>query len=108
MTGHYSVYIAAPDRDTALAIARTLVEERLAACANLIGPIASVYRWEGRVHAEGEVALIAKTTEARLAALIARVKALHPYQVPCIVAWPIAAGYAPYLEWISSETQPEA
>jgi periplasmic divalent cation tolerance protein len=103
---HCSVYITAPDQKTALAIARTLVEERLAACANLLGPITSVYRWEGRVHEEGEVALIAKTSDDRLPALIARVKAIHPYQVPCIVAWPIAAGHQPYLDWISAETKP--
>jgi periplasmic divalent cation tolerance protein len=106
MTGHCSVYITTPDRDTALAIARALVEERLASCANILGPISSIYRWEGRVQEDGEVALIAKTSDGRVAALIARVKALHPYQVPCIVAWPIAAGYQPYLDWISAETKP--
>jgi len=105
---HCSVYITAPDRDSALAIARTLVEERLAACANVLGPITSVYRWEGKVHEEDEVALIAKTTEERLPALIERAKAIHPYQVPCIVAWPIFAGHTPYLHWISAETEPQA
>jgi len=103
---HCSVYITAPDRDTALAIARTLVEEHLAACANILGPITSVYRWEGKVLEEGEVAMIAKTTEDRVPALIARVKAIHPYQVPCIVAWSIMAGHQPYLDWISAETKP--
>ena len=104
MTGHCSVYITAPDLETALWIARALVEEKLAACANILGPITSVFRWEGRVVEEGEVALIAKTTADHVEALTARVKALHPYEVPCIVAWPIAAGYQPYLDWISAET----
>jgi periplasmic divalent cation tolerance protein len=59
---HFSVYVTAPDRDGALAIARTLVNERLAACANIVGPITSVYRWEGKIEEASEVALIAKTT----------------------------------------------
>jgi len=104
MTSQVSVYITTPDRDTALVIARALVEEKLAACANILGPITSIYRWEGKVHEEGEVALIAKTDAARAEALIARAKALHPYQVPCIVAWPIVAGFEPYLDWISAES----
>jgi periplasmic divalent cation tolerance protein len=101
---HCSVYITAPDRAVALAIARTLVEERLAACANLLGSITSIYRWEGKIHEEDEVALIAKTSEVRVPALIARVKSIHPYSVPCIVVWPIAAGHPAYLDWISAET----
>ena len=102
---HHSVYVTAPDRETALNIARTIVEERLAACANILGPMTSVYRWEGKVTEEGEVAFIAKTAETELPALVARIKALHPYQVPCIVAWPIVAGHQPYLDWISAEVK---
>ncbi|HEY1720881.1 MAG TPA: divalent-cation tolerance protein CutA [Magnetospirillaceae bacterium] len=102
---HHSVYVTAPDHETALKIARAIVDERLAACANILGPMTSVYRWEGKVMEEGEVSFIAKTTEAQLPVLIARIKTLHPYQVPCIVAWPIAAGHQPYLDWISAETR---
>lgn len=105
---HHSVYITAPDRETALVIARTVVGERLAACANILGPVTSVYWWDGKLNEEGEVALIAKTTQDRLAALIARVKAIHPYEVPCVVAWPIAAGHQPYLDWISAEATPRS
>ena len=108
MSTHYSVYITAPNRDSALAIARQLVEARLAACVNVFDPIVSVYRWEGTVHQEGEVAMIAKTTDAQVPALVARAKAIHPYRVPCIVAWPIAGGHQPYLDWISAETVSEA
>ena len=100
----FSVYMTAPDQDTAVRIARIIVTEQLAACVNILSPITSVYRWEGKVEEDGEVALIAKTTAAQFPALAARVKALHPYQVPCIVAWPIAAGYQPYLDWINAET----
>ena len=99
-----SIYMTAPDHDTAVKIARIVITEQLAACVNILGAITSVYRWEGKVQEEDEVALIAKTTAARFPALAARVKALHPYQVPCIVAWPIAAGHQPYLDWISAET----
>ena len=102
---HHSVYITAPDHDTALRIARLIVTEQLAACANVLGAITSVYHWEGKLQEEGEVALIAKTSEARLPELIARVRAIHPYQVPCIVAWPIVAGHQPYLDWISAEAR---
>jgi periplasmic divalent cation tolerance protein len=107
MTTHHSIYITVPDHETALRIARVLVEERLAACANILGPITSIYWWDGKLNEEGEVALIAKTTQEQLSALIARVKAIHPYQVPCIVAWPIAAGHQPYLDWISAEATPQ-
>ncbi len=103
---HCSVYITAPDHETALKVARIVVTERLAACANVLGLVTSVYRWEGAIHEEGEVALIAKTTTAQFPALAARVKAIHPYQVPCIVAWPIAAGHQPYLDWITAEAAP--
>jgi periplasmic divalent cation tolerance protein len=103
---HHSVYVTAPDHATALKIARAVVDERLAACANILGPMTSVYRWEGKVMEEGEVAFIAKTTADQIPALMARIKALHPYQVPCIVVWPIAAGHQPYLDWISAEMKP--
>ena len=103
-----SIYITVPDAEAAKRIARVLVEERLAACVNILGAITSVYRWEGAIHEEGEVAMIAKTDAGRVASLTGRVKALHPHQVPCIVAWPIEDGYAPYLDWISAETEPSS
>ena len=106
MTGHRTVYVTVPDRETALAIARAIVGERLAACANLLGEIQSVFWWDGSVREEGEVALIAKTTEEQAPALIARIRALHPYAVPCVVTWPIAEACQPYLDWISASVQP--
>jgi periplasmic divalent cation tolerance protein len=101
---HLSVYITAPDYDLAVKIARALVDDQLAACVNILGETTSVYRWQGEIREEGEVALIAKTTSAQFPAVAERVKALHPYDVPCIVAWPIVAGHQPYLDWISAET----
>ncbi len=103
---HCSVYITTPNTVVALGIARAIVEEQLAACANILGPVTAVYRWDGKMQEEGEVALIAKTTDAQMPALIEKVKAIHPYQIPCIVAWPIVAGHQPYLDWISAEVTP--
>jgi periplasmic divalent cation tolerance protein len=99
------VFVTAATADEATRIARALVEERLAACANIVSPIVSVYRWEGQVHEDREVLLIIKTTDARLPALIQRVKALHSYQVPEVIAMPIADGSADYLRWLLDETQ---
>ena len=99
-----SVYIVAADNDEADRIAEALVAERLAACVNILGAVRSVYRWQGAVERADEVAMIAKTTEALFDALSTRVRALHSYDTPAIVAWPIVAGDAAYLDWIAAET----
>lgn len=99
-----SVYIVASDTAEAERIAEALVAERLAACVNILGAVRSVYRWQGTVERADEVAMIAKTTEALFNPLAARVRALHSYDTPAIVAWPIVAGDAAYLDWIGAET----
>ena len=99
-----SVYIVAADTAEAGRIAEALVGERLAACVNILGGVRSVYRWQGAVERADEVAMVAKTTQALFDALAARVKALHSYDTPAIVAWPIVAGDAAYLDWIVAET----
>ena len=99
-----SVYIVAADMAEADRIAEVLVAERLAACVNILGGVRSVYRWQGAVERADEVAMIAKTTEALFDPLAARVRALHSYDTPAIVAWPIVAGDAAYLDWIGAET----
>jgi periplasmic divalent cation tolerance protein len=91
------------DGDTAARIARTLVDERLAACVNLVPTVRSVYRWQGAICDEPEALAIIKTTGERYAALAARLAELHPYQVPEILALPVAAGHAPYLAWLAGE-----
>src|SRR5215469_1438485 len=80
------VYVTASNAGEARRIGRTLVEERLAACANITAPVTSIYWWEGKVEEASEAVLILKTTEARLEALVSRVKALHSYDCPCIEA----------------------
>lgn len=89
-----------PDRDTAHRIGRRLVEERLAACAQVVGPVSSVYRWQGEVETAGEWYCHLKTTAARVAALMARVRELHPYETPEIIALPVTEGDPAYLRWI--------
>jgi periplasmic divalent cation tolerance protein len=104
MTSFLSIYITAPSRELAEKIARTLVEERLAACVNIIPGVHSIYRWQGKIAAENEVVLIAKSRADMFERLEKRVKELHSYQVPCIVAWPIEKGHKPYLDWLATET----
>ena len=99
------VYATAADADEAERIGRTVVTERLAACANVVAGMRSVYWWEGRVQDAAEAVLILKTTDARLAALVARLKALHSYDCPCIEAWPVADGNPDFLAWVARETE---
>jgi periplasmic divalent cation tolerance protein len=99
-----SVYVTAANAEEAKRIASAAVRERLAACANILGKIRSIYWWDGAVQEEDEVALLLKTREELFEPLAARIKALHSYRVPCIVALPIAAGNPDYLAWIARET----
>src|SRR5512147_1351302 len=94
-----------PSETEADRIAHAVVDERLAACAQRQGPILSTYRWQGAVEQATEWYVHCKTTASRAPALIARIKELHPYQVPEIVATPIVAGYAPYLEWVEEQVR---
>ena len=96
-----------PDAGSAAAIAAALVEERLAACASVQPGVVSVYRWQGRVERAEEVLLMAKTTRDRLEALTARIQALHPYELPEIVAFEAVGGSAAWLGWVEAETRPE-
>ena len=102
------VLVTAGDAEEAARIGRTLVEERLAACANVVGPIRSVYRWRGAVEEGVEHLLLVKARAAELPALEARVRALHSYQVPEVLALPVAAGSAAYLAWLAESTARDA
>ncbi len=101
---HCMIYVTAGSRAEALQIARALVEERLAACANILGEVASIYRWQGKVEEAQEIVLIAKTKRSLAEKAIARIKALHSYDVPCAVAYNMTAGLPAYLDWIDGET----
>ena len=100
------VFCSCPDADTARRLATALVEARLAACASVLPPMRSVYRWQGTVHEAGECLLLAQVSEAALPQFMERVRALHSYEVPCVVAMPIAAGYQPFLQWIAENSLP--
>ena len=99
-----SVYVTASDRDEAVRIGKALVEERLAACANVIDGARSLYRWEGEVRDDPEAVVILKSRTELMDALTSRVKEIHSYDVPCIVSWPILDGNAEYLSWLAAET----
>lgn len=94
------VLCTCPDRDVAQRIATALVDEELAACVNIVDRVQSVYRWRGGVERDTESLMIVKTTAARYAAVEKRVLALHPYELPEIIAVPIAAGLQGYLDWL--------
>ena len=98
------VLVTAPDAETGARIARTLLEEHRIACANLLPQVRSLYRWEGAVEDEPEVLLVLKTRAEGLEALSERVREIHPYDVPEVIALPVSAGHAPYLQWVREET----
>lgn len=98
------VYVTAGDLDEARRIGRAAVEEQLAACANILPGVTSIFRWQGELDEAEEVVLILKTTEEKLEQLINRVKALHSYDCPCIEALPVVEGNRDFLEWVVRET----
>lgn len=99
------VLSTAPDGETAERIANALVNERLAACVNLVPGLVSIYHWKGAVSRDPEVLCLAKTRRALLARLAKRLKELHPYEVPELIALPVAAGARTYLQWLLAETR---
>jgi periplasmic divalent cation tolerance protein len=104
MTGVFVVLVTVPTREVGDALAEALVGETLAACVNLVGPIRSIYRWQGEVCRDDEYLLLIKTTADRYDALETRVRALHPYDNPEVVALPLARGADAYVEWVRRVT----
>ena len=99
---HSIVYITTSDMKKARKIARFLVEKRLAACVNMF-PITSVYRWEGKMCEDTEVALSVKTTTRRVKEVIKEVRRMHSYETPCIISYEISDGDRDYLDWVGAE-----
>lgn len=99
-----AVFVTCPNRRVAETIGRTLVEERLAACANIIPGLTSVYRWQGKICRDQEVLALLKTRRSCFPRLASRVRELHPYTVPAIVALPVALGSPAYLAWVAEST----
>lgn len=102
---HVVVFITVGSQDEAIRIGRTLVEERLAACVNLVASVASTYWWQGKIEDVGEVLLVVKTRQDLLNALTTRVQALHSYTVPEVIALPIVGGNPAYLAWIDDSVR---
>lgn len=101
-------FCTCPDAGTAESIAAALVETGLAACVNVLPGVRSIYRWQGKVERDDEALMIIKTTGARLDALLARVRELHPYDVPELICHPITAGHDHYLDWVRQCTKTHA
>jgi periplasmic divalent cation tolerance protein len=98
------LYVTCGSNDEALKIGRALVDERLAACANVLSPHVAIYRWEGSLQQDAETGLLLKTRRDLIDCATARIKQLHSYSVPCVVALPIAGGNPDFLAWIGAET----
>ena len=104
MAKHYLVLSTIDSKKVAEQIAHHIVEERLAACVNIIPDITSVYKWKGALERSTESLLVLKTTQERLPQLIERIKELHTYELPEVIALPIEDGHPAYLDWVVSET----
>lgn len=100
------VYVTAADTEEARRIGRALVEEGLAACVNLLPGHTAIYRWEGKLEEAAEAAFLAKTTAGQFEALRARIRALHSYTLPCILALPTETGDAEFLDWVRAQVAP--
>jgi periplasmic divalent cation tolerance protein len=101
---HCMLYVTTASKDEALRIGRTLVTERLVACANVLPGMQSIYRWQGAVEEAEETVLIAKTRKDLAEAAIARIEVLHSYNVPCAVVYDVTGGLPAYLDWIDAST----
>lgn len=104
MHEHVLMYVTCGSREEATRIAHDLLEARLIACANVLPAHTAIYRWEGAVQEDQEIAMIMKTRSELALHVSERVKALHAYDVPCVVALPIQSGNPDFLNWIKSET----
>jgi len=103
-SGLIVVLVTCPSPKIGENIARALVEDRLAACVNVVSGLISIYRWQGKVCRDAETLLLIKTRRTKFSALSRRVKALHPYSVPEIIALPVGVGSGPYLSWVRDST----
>ena len=103
MIGIVSVYAVFADMEEAARIGGSVVEEKLAACVNLLGPCQSIYRWQGKIETGSEAAAIFKARADRADALVARIAALHSYEVPAIAVWPVETALPAYAAWVNEE-----
>ena len=104
MTAVRIVFCTIDSAEAARKLARRLVQDRLAACVNIIENVTSVYKWEGRIEEDAEFLLVIKSQDSRLRDLMDRIAELHPYDVPEILGWPVEKGSKAYLDWVVAET----
>jgi len=95
--------MTAGSKEEAMKVGKALLEEKVAACINIIDNMNSMYVWKGEVQNDQEVVVIAKTTREKIPALIEKVKAVHSYECPCIIALPVESGYLPFMQWVKEE-----
>lgn len=100
------LYITCPSAEVAESLATTLLEERLVACANIVPGVVSLYAWKGEIARDAEWLLLLKTSEAAADAVAERVRALHPYENPCLLSLPVGSGLADYLDWLRDSVAP--
>ena len=105
MTDIVSVYATFGGEPEARRVSRMVVEEALAACANILAPCHSIYRWQGRIEEAGEVPVVFKTSAQAASRLVARIAELHSYDVPAAVVWPIAESHPAYADWVAAEVE---
>ena len=99
------IYVTTGSKKEALDIGRALIEARLAACANVIGGVTSIFRWQGKIEEEAEAVLILKTRRGLVDEATAKIKDLHSYDCPCVLSYAINGGNSDFLEWIVKETK---
>jgi periplasmic divalent cation tolerance protein len=99
------IYVTVPSRDDGLRIGGAIVGERLAACANVLDGMTSIYHWEDQLQESAEAIVIFKTTADAAAGVVSRVRELHPYEVPAILVLPVQRGFHPFLNWVTAETR---
>ena len=104
MSNYIVIYITTGSANEAKKIGRTLVEEKLVACSNIISPIRSIYRWQGKICDDKEALMVLKTRKSLFKQIVKRVETLHSYDVPEIIAMPITEGSSKYLSWLNEET----
>lgn len=98
------IYMTCPAEDEAERIASVLLEKKLIACANIMGPHAALYRWQGRTERAREFAVIMKTRDTLFEDVKREILGMHSYECPCIVSWPVEHGHMPFLQWVEDET----
>jgi len=107
MTAYCTLYVTVPDKAEAVSLSRTLISEKLIACANISDAMLSIYEWDGKLCEDNERAIFMKTRKDLEEGVISRIKEIHSYETPCITQWDITGGNGEYLQWVGDRVRPE-